>query len=119
MANTFLGYSRCSTAKKAKQWLVDHKIPFTERDMILDNPTAVELREWQGRSGLPLKRFYNTSGMKYRKLGLKDRIPSMTEEEQFQLLSTDGMLVKRPIFLHGDGRVLVGFREKDWEQLLV
>ena len=89
----FLEYPKCSTCKKAKKWLDDHQVAYTDRHILEENPTEDELREWIGRSGLPLKRFFNTSGMKYRELQLKDRLPGMSEEEQIALLATDGMLV--------------------------
>ena len=101
----FLEYPKCSTCKKAKKWLDDHQVAYTDRHILEENPTEDELREWIGRSGLPLKRFFNTSGMKYRELQLKDRLPGMSEEEQIALLATDGMLVKRPLLVL-DHRVL-------------
>ena len=113
----FLEYPKCSTCKKAKKWLVDHQVAYTDRHILEENPTEDELREWIGRSGLPLKRFFNTSGMKYRELQLKDRLPGMSEEEQIALLATDGMLVKRPLLVL-DHRVLPGFREADWSEAL-
>lgn len=113
----FLEYPKCSTCKKAKKWLDDHQVAYTDRHILEENPTEDELREWIGRSGLPLKRFFNTSGMKYRELQLKDRLPGMSEEEQIALLATDGMLVKRPLLVL-DRRVLPGFREADWSEAL-
>lgn len=113
----FLEYPKCSTCKKAKKWLDDHQVAYTDRHILEENPTEDELREWIGRSGLPLKRFFNTSGMKYRELQLKDRLPGMSEEEQIALLATDGMLVKRPLLVL-DHRVLPGFREADWAEAL-
>lgn len=113
----FLEYPKCSTCKKAKKWLDDHQVSYTDRHILEENPTEDELREWIGRSGLPLKRFFNTSGMKYRELQLKDRLPGMSEEEQIALLATDGMLVKRPLLVL-DHRVLPGFREADWSEAL-
>lgn len=113
----FLEYPKCSTCKKAKKWLDDHQVAYTDRHILEENPTEEELREWIGRSGLPLKRFFNTSGMKYRELQLKDRLPGMSEEEQIALLATDGMLVKRPLLVL-DHRVLPGFREADWSEAL-
>lgn len=112
----FVCYPRCTTCKKAEQWLKDKGIEVKVRDIKEDNPTEKELRQWHKKSGLPLKRFFNTSGVKYKELGLKDKLPEMSEDEQFALLSTDGMLVKRPILV-GKGRnakVLVGFKEKEW-----
>ena len=113
----FLCYPKCSTCKKAQAWLEAHGLSYTLRDIQTARPTLEELRQWHAQSGLPLKRFFNTSGQQYRALGLKDKLPQMSEDEQFALLSTDGMLVKRPILV-GDGFVLVGFREAEWEQRL-
>ena len=110
-------YPKCSTCQKAKKWLRETGAAFDCRHIAKENPTAEELRAWQARSGLPLRRFFNTSGMKYRELSLKDRLPSMSEEEQLQLLSSDGMLVKRPILL-GEDFVLLGFREAEWAAAL-
>ena len=113
----FVCYPKCSTCKKAQAWLDAHGIAYTVRDIKTQNPTLEELRQWHNLSGLPLKRFFNTSGQQYRALALKDKLPSMTEEEQFALLSTDGMLVKRPMLV-GDDFVLVGFRQPEWEAKL-
>lgn len=109
-------YPRCSTCKKAVKWLEDNGIEYTYRDIKEDNPTEKELREWHKMSGLPLKRFFNTSGMLYRDMQLKDKLPSMSEDEMFKLLASDGLLVKRPIAV-ADGKVLVGFKEAEWEAL--
>lgn len=109
----FVEYPRCTTCKKAKKWLDDNHISYTDRHIKEDNPTAEELKEWHTRSGLPLKRFFNTSGNLYKEMGLKDKLPSMSEEEQYALLATDGMLVKRPILVTEDV-VLVGFKEAEW-----
>ena len=109
-------YPRCSTCKKAVKWLEDNGIEYTYRDIKEDNPTEEELREWHATSGLPLKRFFNTSGMLYRDMQLKDKLPSMNEDEMFKLLASDGLLVKRPIAV-ADGKVLVGFKEAEWEAL--
>lgn len=109
----FVEYPRCTTCKKAKKWLDDNHISYTDRHIKEDNPTAEELKEWHTRSGLPLKRFFNTSGNLYKEMGLKDKLPSMSEEEQYELLATDGMLVKRPILVTEDV-VLVGFKEAEW-----
>ncbi len=111
-------YPKCSTCKKAIKWLKEHQVEFTDRHIVEDNPSAEELKEWHKKSGLPLKRFFNTSGQIYRGQGIKDRLPSMSEEEQYELLSTNGMLVKRPIIV-GDDFVLVGFKEKEYEELLL
>ena len=113
----FLEYPPCTTCKKAKKWLTDSGLDFTARHIKEQNPTAEELSAWLEKSGLELKKFFNTSGMLYRELGLKDRLPGMSREEQLALLASDGMLVKRPILVAED-TVLVGFREKDWEKLL-
>ena len=113
----FLEYPPCSTCKKAKNWLLEHGIDFTARHIKENNPTAEEISLWQEKSGLELKKFFNTSGMIYRDLGLKDKLPNLSREEQLALLASDGMLVKRPILVTGD-TVLVGFKEKDWEKLL-
>ncbi len=109
----FVCYPKCSTCKKAEAWLVEKGISFQKRDIKEDNPTREELARWLAASGLPVKRFFNTSGLQYKALGLKDRLPAMTVEEQLDLLATDGMLVKRPILVDGD-RVLVGFKEAEW-----
>ena len=113
----FLQYPPCSTCKKAKNWLDEHGISYEDRHIKENNPSYEELKLWYEKSGLPLKRFFNTSGLAYKALNLKERLPGMTEEEQLQLLASDGMLVKRPILISGD-KVLVGFRENEWEQLL-
>jgi len=113
----FVEYPKCTTCKKAKKWLDEHAPGYTDRDIKADNPSAYELRIWHEASGLPLKRFFNTSGMLYREMGLKDKIPTMTEDEQFELLASDGMLVKRPILIKGD-TVLVGFKEAEWAEKL-
>ncbi|MEE0938223.1 arsenate reductase family protein [Methanobrevibacter sp.] len=114
----FVNYPKCSTCRKAKNWLEEHDIEFESRHIVEDNPTAQEIEEWWKKSDLPLKRFFNTSGQVYRKLGLKDKLPDMSEEEQFEILSTDGMLVKRPVLV-GDDFVLVGFKIKEWEEKLL
>lgn len=113
----FLCYPRCSTCQKAKKWLEEQGIAVDVRDIKSERPTGDELRAWHAHSGLPLKRFFNTSGTQYKALGLKDRLPDMTEDEQLALLATDGMLVKRPLLV-GDGFVLVGFKQDEWEQAL-
>ena len=110
-------YPKCSTCKKAVKWLEDNGIEYTYRDIKLDNPSEEELRKWYAESGLPLKRFFNTSGLLYKEMKLKVRIPEMSEDEIFSLLASDGMLVKRPIAVT-DGMVLVGFKEPEWEALL-
>ena len=114
----FVHYPKCTTCKRAKKWLDEHQISYEERDIKENNPSLEELKEWYQRSGLPLKRFFNTSGMLYKEMKLKDKLPEMSEDEQLQLLAQDGMLVKRPILVKGD-TVLVGFRENEWEQALL
>lgn len=111
----FLCYPKCSTCKKAKQWLDDNKIQYTQRHTVEDNPTYEELKEWYKKSGLPLKKFFNTSGMLYKEMKLKDKLPDMSEDEQIELLATNGMLVKRPLIV-GEDMVLVGFREAEWTE---
>ena len=113
----FIQYPPCSTCQKAKKWLDAKGVAYTDRHIKENNPTYEELKAWHAMSGLPLKKFFNTSGMLYRDLGLKDKLPAMTEEEQLRLLATDGMLVKRPLVI-GDDFVLTGFREKEWEEKL-
>lgn len=113
----FICYSRCSTCAKARIWLRDHNVDFTERDIKEDRPTQEELSAWLDMSGLPVRRFFNTSGQAYRSQGLSKRLPQMNTEQALQLLSTDGMLVKRPILLDG-WHVLVGFRQQQWEDWL-
>jgi arsenate reductase len=114
----FVCYQRCSTCAKARKWLQENELDFTERDIKTDNPTEAELRDWQTKSGLPLKRFFNTSGILYRELNLKDKLPDLSEDEAFALLATDGMLVKRPLLI-GDDFVLVGFKQEQWLQTLI
>ena len=114
----FVHYPRCSTCKKAKKWLEENNLEFDEKDIVEDNPTFEELNEWFEKSDLPLKRFFNTSGMKYRELKLKDKLSDMSEKEQLELLATDGMLVKRPIIVTDDV-VLTGFKVKEWEEKLL
>ena len=114
----FIEYPPCSTCQKAKKWLDAHNISYTARHIKEDNPTYEELRQWCEESGLPLKKFFNTSGLLYKSLGLKDKLPAMSEEEQLRLLATDGMLVKRPLVI-AEGAILTGFREKEWEEKLV
>ena len=113
----FVCYPRCTTCKKAEKWLADHGITVQVRDIKENNPTEQELRSWHEKSGLSLKRFFNTSGQKYRELELRDKLAAMSEDEQYALLATDGMLVKRPILVSEDA-VLVGFKEKEWEKEL-
>ena len=113
----FVHYPKCTTCQKAKKWLVEKEQEFKERDIKEENPTKEELKAWHQKSGLPLKKFFNTSGMIYREMGLKDKLSDMTAEEQYELLASDGMLVKRPILIT-DTAVRVGFREKEWENLV-
>ena len=116
MSVLFLEYPKCTTCKKAKAWLESNGVAFDDRHIVEQNPTTEELKAWWQMSGLPLKKFFNTSGLLYKELKLKDKIPTMTEEEQIELLSTNGMLVKRPLII-GDDFVLVGFKEAEWEKL--
>lgn len=111
----FICYPKCTTCQRAKKWLDDNKIKYELRDIKLDNPTLEELTEWYKKSGLPLKKFFNTSGLLYKSLDLKNKLPEMTEDEMLKLLATDGMLVKRPLLI-GDDFVLVGFREIEWNE---
>ena len=110
----FIYYPKCSTCQKAKKWLDAQEISYTERHIVEENPTYEELKKWQG---LPIKKFFNTSGMLYKEMQLKDKLPQMSEDEQLKLLATNGMLVKRPVIVDGD-TVLTGFREKEWEEKL-
>lgn len=114
----FICYPKCSTCKKAQSWLNEKGISYELRDIKENNPTYDELKKWHAASGLPLKRFFNTSGLLYKSMELKDKLPEMSEEEQLQLLATDGMLVKRPLLIAENGMVLTGFKEKEWEELL-
>ena len=113
----FLEYPPCSTCRKAKNWLDDNGIAYEDRHIKENNPSFEELKAWYEKSGMPLKKFFNTSGIQYRVLELKDKLPAMTEEEQLQLLASDGMLVKRPVLVT-ENAVLIGFKEADWEKLL-
>lgn len=114
---TFICYPRCTTCQKAQKWLDEQGIEYTLRDIKNDNPTLPELTEWYRKSGLPLRRFFNTSGLLYKSLELKTRLPQMSESEMLELLATDGMLVKRPIAVDGE-KVLVGFKEAEWSERL-
>ena len=109
----FLEYPKCTTCQKARKWLDEQGIRYTDRHIKEQNPSVAELKEWHKRSGLPLKKFFNTSGLLYKELGLKDKLPTMSEEEQYTLLAADGMLVKRPLLV-SENWVLTGFREKEW-----
>ena len=109
----YVCYPKCTTCKKAQKWLDEHGIEYTVRDIKEDNPSYEELKEWYGKCGLPLKKFFNTSGMLYKSMNLKEKLPEMSEDEQLRLLATDGMLVKRPVLIT-ENKVLVGFKESDW-----
>lgn len=113
----FICYPKCTTCQKAQKWLDDNSVKYKLRDIKLNNPSLSELTEWYEKSELPLKRFFNTSGLLYKSLDLKNKLPEMSEEEMLKLLSTDGMLVKRPILV-GEDFVLVGFKENEWEKIL-
>ena len=113
----FICYPKCTTCQRAKKWLDDNKIEYELRDIKLDNPTFAELSSWYKLSGLPIKKFFNTSGLLYKSLDLKNKLPQMSEEEMLKLLATDGMLVKRPLLI-GDNFALVGFKEAEWEEIL-
>lgn len=114
----FICYPKCTTCQKAKKWLESQGIAYTERNIVEENPTYAELKEWYKKSGLPLKRFFNTSGLLYKSMQLKDKLPEMSEEEQLKLLATDGMLVKRPLVVDGDN-VLTGFKEAEWTEKML
>lgn len=116
MNNLFICYPQCTTCQKAEKWLEDNKIEYTHRNIKEHNPTVAELKEWIVRSGLPLHRFFNTNGLVYKSMQLRDKLPTMSDEEQTKLLATNGMLVKRPLLI-GDDFVLVGFHESEWERL--
>jgi arsenate reductase len=113
----FVEYPKCTTCQKAKKWLDDNGLEYTDRHIKEDNPTAAELEEWHKKSGLPLKKFFNTSGLLYKEMNLKEKLAVMSEKEQYELLATDGMLVKRPIIV-SDDIVLVGFKEEAWKSLI-
>lgn len=112
-----LVYRKCSTCQRALKWLEEHQVEFEERPIVEDNPSYEELKAWYEKSGLPLKKFFNTSGMLYKEMKLKDKLAEMSEEEQLRLLATNGMLVKRPLVI-GEDYVLVGFKEKEWETVI-
>jgi arsenate reductase len=114
----FICYPKCTTCQKAQKWLDDNKIEYEFRDIKLDNPTLDELTEWHKKSGLPLKKFFNTSGLLYKSLDLKNKLPAMNDDQMLELLATDGMLVKRPLVV-GENFVLVGFKEIDWNKALI
>lgn len=114
----FLEYPKCSTCKKAKKWLDEHQVAYDDRHIVEENPTFEELKDWHGRSGMSLKKFFNTSGMLYKEMKLKDKLPTMSEEEQLRLLATNGMLVKRPLIVDGN-TVITGFKEAEWSEKLI
>lgn len=117
MKNIFLWYPKCTTCQKAKKWLEENNIQFEERHIVENNPNKQELKEWIKKSDYEIKKFFNTSGLKYKELNLKEKLPNMSEDEKMELLASDGMLVKRPIFI-SDNNILVGFKEKEWEEKL-
>lgn len=112
----FIEYPKCTTCKKAKKWLDDNGFSYTDRHIVENNPTAEEIKEWHQKSGLELKKFFNTSGLLYKSMNLKDKLPTMSDEEKYELLASNGMLVKRPVLVDGD-RVLLGFKAEKWEEL--
>ena len=114
----FICYPKCSTCQKARKWLEANHLEFAERHIVEENPSYEELKEWHAESGLPLKKFFNTSGMLYKEMQLKDKLPTMSEEEQLKLLATNGMLVKRPLIVNGN-IILTGFKEAEWETALL
>lgn len=114
----FICYPKCSTCQKARKWLEANHLEFTERHIVEENPSYEELKEWYAESGLPLKKFFNTSSMLYKEMQLKDKLPAMSEEEQLKLLATNGMLVKRPLIVNGN-IILTGFKEAEWEKALL
>lgn len=119
MSNLFLEYPKCSTCKKAKKWLEDNQVAFDDRHIVEDSPTADELKAWHEASGLPIRRFFNTSGMKYRELGIKDKLDAgLTDQEAYELLASEGMLVKRPLLIVDGNPVTPGFKEEAWKQAL-
>lgn len=118
MSVLFLEYPKCTTCRKAKNWMDEHQVSYEDRHIKDQNPSAEELKGWYEKSGLPLKKFFNTSGLLYKSMQLKDKLPDMSEEEQLALLATDGMLVKRPLVITEDG-VLVGFKAAEWEEKLL
>lgn len=117
MKNMFLWYPKCTTCQKAKKWLEENNIQFEERHIVESNPSKQELEEWIKKSDYEIKKFFNTSGLKYKELNLKEKLPNMSEDEKIEILASNGMLVKRPIFI-SDNNILVGFKEKEWEEKL-
>ena len=118
MILNFINYPKCSTCKKAKKWLIDNNIKFEDRDIVENKPNKEELRLWIEKSGLPIKKFFNTSGILYRELSIKDKLPNMSYEEQIDLLASDGKMIKRPLIV-SDSVILVGFKENDWKEKLI
>ncbi len=116
MKNLFIEYPKCSTCQKAKKWLDKHNIDYIDRNIITETPSKEELKEWINKSGMEAKKFFNTSGIKYRELNIKEKIKDMSDDEIYELLATDGMLIKRPLFI-SDKKILKGFKEKEWEEL--
>ncbi len=114
----FLEYPKCTTCKKAKKWLDDNGFSYTDRHIVENNPTADEIKEWHQKSRLELKKFFNTSGLLYKSMNLKEKLPTMSDEEKYELLASNGMLVKRPVLVDGD-RVLLGFKAEKWEEELI
>jgi arsenate reductase len=114
--NLFIWYPKCSTCQKAKKWLIENGIPFQERHIVEETPTKEELKKWIAQSGYPLKKFFNTSGLVYKELNLKEKLPSLTEEEQISLLASHGMLIKRPLLITPE-KICIGFKEKEWEEI--
>lgn len=118
MENIFLCYPKCTTCQKVEKWLIEHNITYTKRHIVEQNPTVEEITTWWRKSNLPLKRFFNTSGLMYKDMNLKERLPEMSDKEQIELLSVHGMLVKRPLLIYNDA-ILVGFKESEWEKVLL
>lgn len=116
MKNLFIEYPKCSTCQKAKKWIDENKIEYVDRNIVTETPTKEELKKWITKSGLDVRKFFNTSGMKYRELNIKEKIKDMSEDEIYELLASDGMLIKRPLFI-SDTLILKGFKEKEWEQI--
>lgn len=116
MKNLFIEYPKCSTCQKAKKWLDENNIEYVDRNIVTETPTKEELKKWITKSGLDVRKFFNTSGMKYRELNIKEKIKDMSEDEIYELLASDGMLIKRPLFI-SDTLILKGFKEKEWEQI--
>ncbi len=117
MENLFIQYPKCSTCQKAKKWLEENKMEFTERNIVTETPTFEELTDWIEQSGQEIKKWFNTSGLKYKALNLKDKLPTMTDTEKIKLLATDGMLIKRPLFL-SENKIYIGFKEEVWKTII-